>query len=90
MVVPKPRNPNNEGDATALDLVADLQKGAPFAERKTQDAYYYGEPIVAKKGCLECHGMPTGASDPYFPIYKKNGWKVDEVIGGVIARVAVK
>lgn len=90
MVVPNPRNPNNKGDATALDLVTALQKGIPFVERKTVDAYYYGEPIVAKAGCLECHGLPAGESDPYFPVYKKNGWAVDEVIGGVIARVALR
>ena len=90
MVVPNPRNPNNTGDATALDLVTALQQGVPSVERKTADAYYYGEPIVAKAGCLECHGLPAGESDPYFPAYKKNGWAVDEVIGGVIARVGPK
>ena len=90
MVVPNPRNQNNTGDATALDLVKALQKGVPFVELKTADAHYYGEPIVAKAGCLECHGKPAGESDPYFPVYKKNGWEVGEVIGGVIARVAPK
>jgi len=77
MVVPEPRNPNNAGDATALDMVTALQQGAPFVERRTGDAYYYGEPIITTRGCLVCHGQPAGEPDPYFPKYKKNGWTVN-------------
>lgn len=87
MVVPEPRNPNNIGDATALEMLSDLQEGRPFAERTTEDACYYAEPIRAKAACLPCHGEPAGEPDPYFPEYVKNGWKVGEVVGGVIARV---
>jgi hypothetical protein len=88
MVVPEPRNPNNLGDATALEMFEELQEGAAFAERKTSDACYYGEPIVATAGCLQCHGSPAGEPDPNFPQYKKNGWQAGDVVGGVIARVA--
>jgi hypothetical protein len=88
MVVPQPRNPNNEGDATALAMVAELQEGAGSVWRNAADACYYGEPIVAKAGCLPCHGTPAGGVDPYFPQYKKNGWEEGEIVGAVIARVA--
>ncbi len=57
-------------------------------ERTTEGACYYGEPITAKAGCLPCHGTPAGELDPYFPEYKKNGWKAGDVVGAVIARVA--
>jgi hypothetical protein len=88
MVVPEPRNPNNLGDATALEMLSELQEGKPFVERTTEEACYYGEPVQAKAGCLSCHGEPAGEPDPYFPQYKKNGWKAGEIVGGVIARVA--
>ena len=69
-------------------MLAELQKGADSVWRTATTASYYGEPIVAKAGCLPCHGTPAGAPDPHFPQYEKNGWKVGEVVGAVIARVA--
>jgi hypothetical protein len=88
MVVTEPRNPNNQGDATALDMLAVLRKGVDAVWRTTPDAAYYGEPIEAKAGCLPCHGTPAGEPDPHFPQYEKNGWNEGEVVGAVIARVA--
>ncbi len=88
MVVPEPRNPNNTGDAEALTMLEELRQGAASVTRTTPEASYYGEPIVAKAGCLTCHGTPKGDPDPHFPQYTKNGWKPGEVVGGVIARVA--
>jgi hypothetical protein len=88
MVVDKPRNPNNKGDKVALEMISNLkQDKIKFVERDLIDAYYYAEPIVATKACLECHGNPKGAPDPHFPEYQMEGWKVDEVIGGVVSRV---
>lgn len=88
MVVAEPRNPNNRGDATALELFAALRAGAPRAEREGAGARYYAEPIVANASCLPCHGAPRGAPDPLFPRYKKDGWRAGEVVGAVVARVA--
>lgn len=90
MVVDNPRNPNNTGDAIALQLLAELRREATAVERQTQDAYYYAEPIRAKAWCLRCHGEPKGEPDPMFPKYSKDGWKDGEVIGAVVARVAPK
>jgi hypothetical protein len=87
MVVPKPRNPNNKGDAAALALLEEIRKDGVRAERQVGKAYYYGEAIKAKQGCMACHGEPKGASDPAFPEYTKDGWKVGDIIGAVIARV---
>ncbi len=88
MVVDDPRNPNNRGDEVALELLAELRAGAGTTERASQNAYYYAEPIKAKAACMYCHGEPKGASDPYFPQYKKDGWREGEIIGAVISRVA--
>lgn len=91
MVVPEPRNPNNTGDETSLEMLAELkQSGEPSVWRNADGVVYYGEPITTKPGCFTCHGAPAGDPDPYFPQYKKNGWVPGEVIGAVIARVAAK
>lgn len=88
MVVDKPRNPNNKGDEVALQMLAILKQGkVKYVEKDLKDVYYYAEPIVATKACLECHGNPKGAPDPHFSEYQLEGWKVDQVIGGVVARV---
>ena len=88
MIVEKPRNPHNRGDATALELFREIQAGAPNAERAGPEAYYYAEPIKTTKTCLPCHGEPKGARDPLFPQYTKDGWGEGEIIGAVVARVA--
>jgi hypothetical protein len=88
MVVDPPRNPKNLGDETALSMLKEMQAGAKVVERTTADAYYYGEPIVAKTGCLPCHGEAQGDPDPVFPQYHKDGWKDGDVIGAVVSRVA--
>lgn len=88
MVVDEPRNPHNAGDATAIAMLARIKEGASKASRRTGEAYYYAEPIVAAKGCLRCHGSPRGEPDPFFPQYKKNGWEEGAVVGAVVARVA--
>ncbi len=87
MVVDDPRNPNNRGDEVALELLAELRAGARTTERTSQGAYYYAEPIKAKAVCMYCHGEPKGAPDPYFPQYKKDGWREEEIIGAVVSRV---
>jgi methyl-accepting chemotaxis protein len=87
MVVPNPRNPNNRGDAAALALLEEIRKNGSRAERHVGGAYYYGEAIKAKQGCMACHGEPKGESDPASPEYSKDGWKVGDIIGAVIARV---
>ena len=87
MVVDDPRNPDNRGDEVALELLAELRAGAGTSERWSKDAYYYAEPIKAKAACMYCHGEPKGAPDPYFPQYKKDGWREGEIIGAVISRV---
>jgi methyl-accepting chemotaxis protein len=90
MIVDEPRNPNNVGDDVTLALLNELREGNPRAERSTDDAYYYGEPISAAKGCLACHGGPRGEPDPFFPQYEKNGWQVGQVVGAVVARVSTE
>ena len=87
MVVDVPRNPNNQGDERALQILSKLKTGVPYAQLVERDCVYYGEPITAKKWCLSCHGEDKGAPDPYFPQFHKNGWKEGDVIGGVISRV---
>jgi hypothetical protein len=87
MVVDAPRNPHNTGDSVALTLLEEVKTGSPSAQRFTEEACYYAEPIQAAKTCLLCHGEPYGGPDPYFPQYIKNAWKEGEVIGAIVARV---
>lgn len=88
MVVDEPRNSNNRGDATALALLGKLREGTPSASQRLPNAYYYAEPITAAATCLVCHGEPADEPDPFFPEYKKDGWKDGDVVGAVVARVA--
>ena len=88
MVVENPRNAHNEGDTTAIEMMHAIKAGEKSIARNNGQAAYYAEPIKAVNGCLPCHGEPAGESDPYFPQYKKDGWKAGEVIGAVVARVA--
>ncbi len=57
-------------------------------DRSSPEAYYYAEPIKATATCLPCHGEPKGEPDPAFPQFKKDGWRVGDIIGAVVARVA--
>ena len=88
MIVDEPRNPNNVGDTVTSAMLAELREGRLNAERTADGVYYYGEPITAAKSCLACHGAPKGEPDPFFPMYRKNGWEEGQVVGAVIARVA--
>jgi hypothetical protein len=88
MVVEQPRNPHNRGDSTALEMLSEIKKGGASAERSAPDACYYAEPIKATQLCLPCHGDPKGSSDPIFPQFKRDGWRVGDTIGAVVARVA--
>lgn len=90
MVVPEPRNPHNQGDSVALEMLEEIRKGAKMSERSSGGAVYYAEPIVANETCLPCHGSPRGEPDPLFSQYKKDGWSAGEVVGAVVARVAPK
>lgn len=89
MVVDTPRNPRNRGDDVALNLLAEIRADRkPHAERKTSEAYYYAEPIQAKASCLPCHGEPKGDPDPVFPQFQMDGWRVGDIVGAIVARVA--
>ncbi|MBI2194123.1 MAG: DUF3365 domain-containing protein [Planctomycetes bacterium] len=90
MVVEKPRNPHNQGDGIALELMREIQNGQPKAERSAAEGFYYAEPIKATKTCLPCHGEPEGAPDPVFRQFKREGWREGQIIGAVVARVASK
>lgn len=88
MVVESPRNPNNRGDENSLNLMRKIVREKRDAgELATDNAVYFGRPIVAKQTCLTCHGEPAGAPDPFFPQFTKNGWHEGDVIGAVVARV---
>ena len=89
-VLQKQRELGKDRRREGLDLAhrAEIRAGAGTAERTSHDAYYYAEPIKAKAACMYCHGEPKGKPDPYFPQYKKDGWRDGEIIGAVISRVA--
>ena len=88
MVVDNPRNPHNIADETSKEILKEIKTGKSNVSQRTEDAFYYAEPIKAMATCLQCHGSPKGSPDPFFPKYTMNGWKSGEIIGAVIARVA--
>lgn len=87
MVVAAPRNEANKPDPIEQQILEQVvRSGAPVAI-STPDAAYHGRPIKVAEWCLRCHGEPKGEPDPIFPKYKREGWKLKEVIGAATARV---
>lgn len=87
MVVEDPRNDSNRPDPVERELYQHVVHTGQPAARLTPDAAYHARPIKSAEWCLRCHGEPKGAPDPNFPKYKKEGWRIGEVIGAAIARV---
>ena len=78
-----PRNPKNQAtdfERRALDAFEKDSSLASFSERLTIDGrevMRYAEPVRVDEGCLQCHGDPAGAKDPFG--YPKEGMKAGEL-----------
>jgi hypothetical protein len=71
-----------------LELIEILKGGATSAMKVVDGRLYDAGPIkVVSEWCLACHGEPGGEPDPWFPQSKRDGWKLNEVIGAVVAVV---
>ena len=87
MLVREPRNEKNKPDSVEAQLFGDvLRTGQPAANSTAQYAYH-ARPIKAAAWCMRCHGEPRGGPDPFFPQFKKEGWKEGEIVGAATARV---
>lgn len=78
-----PRNPNNqptEFERRALEAFAKDTSLAEVSERSMVDGHevmLYAQPVRVAEDCLQCHGDPAGAKDPFG--YAKEGMKVGEL-----------
>jgi len=78
-----PRNPKNQAtpfERRALEAFEKDSSLPSFSERLTVDGrevMRYAEPIRVAQDCLQCHGDPAGAKDPFG--YAKEGMKADEL-----------
>jgi len=84
----KPRNSNNEANMKELNLIAtfknDLASGkkmAPIIESLDKDSIQFYYPILTKKMCLQCHGVPNKDIKP--AVLKKitDLYPTDQAIG---------
>jgi len=78
-----PRNPKNQAtdfERRALEAFEKDPALPSFSERLVADGHEvmrYAEPVRVDEGCLQCHGDPVGAKDPFG--YTKEGMKLGEL-----------
>jgi len=78
-----PRNPKNQAtefERRALEAFEKNPEVTEFHERITVDGrevMRYAQPVRVAQDCLQCHGDPAGAKDPFG--YPKEGMKVGEL-----------
>jgi len=79
----RPRNPKNQATAFEQKALDAFEKDPAlpfFSERLVVDGrevMRYAEPVRVDEGCLQCHGDPMGAKDPFG--YSKEGMKAGEL-----------
>jgi protein-histidine pros-kinase len=59
-------------------------------EAVTGRSLYLARPIVAERGCLQCHSSPAAAPPAMLKLYGRDngfGWKLGEIIGAQIVSV---
>ncbi len=80
--VRNPYNTPNEWESDALIQFLtpgwELNKGVGV---HANGEYRYVKPIYIKKGCLVCHGTPTGELGPYG--HPKEGYETGDIRGGI-------
>ncbi len=80
--VRNPYNAPNEWETKALkkfqDSAWELNQGVGATAEKQ---YRYVKPIYIKKGCLVCHGIPSGETGLYG--HPKEGYQVGDIRGGI-------
>lgn len=78
-----PRNPKNQATDFERKALEAFEKDASLAdvsERVTVDGrevMRYAQPVRIVQDCLQCHGDPVGAKDPFG--YPKEGMKAGEL-----------
>jgi methyl-accepting chemotaxis protein len=75
-----PKNQSSEFERSALEAFEKDPALPSFSERLVVDEreiMRYAEPVRVDEGCLQCHGDPVGAKDPFG--YPKEGMRVGEL-----------
>lgn len=78
-----PRNPKNQATDFERKALEAFEKDPSLKELSERVAFdgrevmRYAQPVRVEKDCLQCHGDPVGAKDPFG--YAKEGMKVGEL-----------
>jgi len=87
-----PRNEYNRPDSYELEVLNKFRNGElPAGEgygRMHEGKYRYVYPIYISQGCLKCHGEPEGELD--IAGYKKEGYRIGDLRGGISVKFATK
>jgi len=88
-----PTNPRDRATDWEADIIQQFRNSPATqelqGERETPGgrSLYLARPIRAQRGCLECHGLASGAPSTLIARYGTDngfGWQVNEVIGAQI------
>lgn len=91
-----PTNPRDRAEEWEADIINTFRNHPDKTElinkRDTPagPTIYLAQPIVAAKGCLECHSTPAAAPPTLLSTYGSSngfGWKLNEVVGAQIVSV---
>ncbi|HTA77998.1 MAG TPA: DUF3365 domain-containing protein [Terracidiphilus sp.] len=91
-----PTNPEDRATGWEADIIDWLRDHRGEREKAGQrntpmgPALYLANPIVATKGCLECHSAPAAAPKALIAVYGSAngfGWKENTVVGAQIVSV---
>ncbi|HEY2466574.1 MAG TPA: DUF3365 domain-containing protein [Terracidiphilus sp.] len=91
-----PTNPEDRATGWEVDIIDWLRDHRDQQEKTGQrntpmgPALYLATPIVATKGCLECHSAPASAPKALIAVYGAAngfGWKENAIIGAQIVSV---
>lgn len=88
----KPRNEYNRPDSYEMEVLdkfrnGELPRGEGYGQMR-KGKYRYVYPIYISQGCLKCHGEPAGELD--IAGYKKEGYKIGDLRGGISVNFKTK
>ena len=94
-----PVNPNNAADAGEKSIIEqmslvrsqDIFQG--IVKKRNQRYFYIAKPVIAKKGCLKCHGDPANAPQGRQARYPGPGgynYQANDVVAAFITYVPVE
>ncbi|MCP3849081.1 MAG: EAL domain-containing protein [Gammaproteobacteria bacterium] len=72
----RPRNPDNQADATELEAMMffrqnpeEKERFVPYQEVSGENYYHYSQPILVQPHCMKCHGIKENAPESIQKLY---------------------